>query len=66
MPSSYDFHPLCECGSFFTITLQTYEKRLLCRQVGRPNITSGKLEIRAIAALVRSEKYSGQLHKGIT
>ena len=53
--------------SFFTRTLQSYEQRLFCRQVWRPNIIcSCQLEIRAIAALFRRERYSGQLYDGIT
>ena len=53
--------------SFFTRTLQSYEQRLLCRQLWRPNIIcSCQLEIRAIAALFRREMYSGQLYDGIT
>ena len=54
----------------FSVTgerVQSYEQRLLCRQVWRPNIIcSCQLEIRAIAALLTLESYSGQLYDGVT
>ena len=68
MQSSYDVHSLCECDILF----HNNSPNLRTETVMQTGVTikyhffSFQLEFRAIAALFRREKYSGQLHYGIT